>query len=37
MGHSSPATTARYDRRPEDTKRKAMEAVAIPFTRTRKR
>lgn len=33
MGHSSPATTARYDRRPEDTKRKAMEAVAIPYTR----
>jgi integrase len=33
MGHSSPATTARYDRRPEDTKRRAMEAVAIPYTR----
>jgi integrase len=35
MGHSSPATTARYDRRPEDTKRKAMEAVAIPYTRSK--
>ncbi len=35
MGHSSPATTARYDRRPEDTKRKAMEAVAIPYTRAK--
>jgi integrase len=33
MGHSSPATTAKYDRRPEDTKRRAMEAVAIPYTR----
>ena len=36
MGHSSPATTARYDRRPDDTKRRAMEAVPIPFTRTLK-
>lgn len=33
MGHASPATTARYDRRPDETKRRAMEAVAIPYTR----
>ena len=33
MGHSSPATVARYDRRPEETKRRAREAVAIPYTR----
>jgi len=33
MGHSSPATTARYDRRPEETRRRAMEAVPIPYTR----
>jgi hypothetical protein len=35
MGHSSPPTTARHYRRPEDTKRKAMESVAIPYARQR--
>ena len=31
MGHASPATTARYDRRPEETRRRAMESIAIPY------
>jgi integrase len=31
MGHASPTTTARYDRRPEETRRTAMRAVSVPF------
>ena len=33
VGHSSPATTARYDRRPVEHRRKAMEALSIPYGR----
>lgn len=33
VGHSSPATTARYDRRPSEHRRKAMEALSIPYGR----
>jgi len=36
MGHSSPATTARYDRRPEETRRRAMESIAIPYRKAPK-
>ena len=36
MGHASPATTARYDRRPEETRRRAMESIAIPYRRAPK-
>jgi len=31
MGHSSPTTTARYDRRPDEAKRTAMAAVSVPY------
>ncbi len=31
-GHSDPATTARYDRRGEETKRRAVQALGIPGT-----
>lgn len=33
MGHASPVTTAKYDRRGEETKRKAVERLEIPYTR----
>jgi site-specific recombinase XerD len=33
MGHSSPSTTARYDRRPEAKKREAMELLSLPYKR----
>jgi len=31
MGHERPQTTSRYDRRPEQTRMQAMEAVCIPY------
>jgi hypothetical protein len=35
LGHSSPATTARYDRRPEETKRKAISLLHVPYQRNK--
>lgn len=35
MGHASPSTTARYDRRPDSVKAQACEAVSIPYRRRR--
>ena len=31
MGHSSPTTTARYDRRPDEARKTAMAAVSVPY------
>lgn len=31
MGHSSPATTAKYDRRGEQVRRKAVQSLFVPF------
>ncbi len=33
-GHASPVTTARYDRRPEAARRKAVELLHVPYVRT---
>jgi integrase len=33
VGHSSPATTARYDRRPERTRREAVDRLRLPAAR----
>lgn len=33
MGHSSPVTTSNYDRRGEDTKRRALKRLAVPYKR----
>ena len=34
-GHASPVTTSKYDRRGEETKRKAVERLGIPYTKRR--
>ena len=31
MGHSSPTTTSRYDRRPDEARKTAMAAVSVPY------
>ncbi|MFD0473741.1 hypothetical protein ACFQ0B_39885 [Nonomuraea thailandensis] len=33
VGHASPATTARYDRRPERTRREAVDRLRLPAAR----
>jgi integrase/recombinase XerD len=35
LGHNSPVTTAAYDRRPEEARRKALQALHIPYLRRR--
>ena len=31
VGHASPTTTARYDRRPEQSRRRAVERLHVPY------
>ena len=33
LGHASPVTTAAYDRRPEETRRKALRGLHLPYLR----
>ena len=33
LGHASPETTSAYDRRPEETRRKALRGVHVPYLR----
>jgi len=33
LGHASPVTTSAYDRRPEETRRKALRGVHVPYLR----
>jgi site-specific recombinase XerD len=33
LGHSSPVTTAAYDRRPEETRRRALRGLHVPYLR----
>ena len=35
MGHSSPTTTANYDRRGDEVKRKASQSLHVPYTKNR--
>ena len=35
LGHASPVTTSAYDRRPEETRRKALRAMHVPYLRGR--
>ena len=35
LGHADPRTTARYDRRPEETKRQAVAKLHVPYRRRR--
>jgi site-specific recombinase XerD len=35
MGHSSPTTTANYDRRGDEVKRKASRSLHVPYTKSR--
>jgi integrase len=37
MGHASPVTTSRYDRRPEEARRSAMASISIPYASVRKK
>ncbi|WP_327321489.1 hypothetical protein [Gloeocapsopsis dulcis] len=36
-GHADPATTSRYDRRGEETLRRAVQTLKIPTPNTKKR
>ena len=33
LGHSSPVTASAYDRRPEETRRKALRGLHLPYLR----
>lgn len=35
LGHSSPVTTSAYDRRPEETRRRALRGLHVPYLRRR--